>query len=225
MKSAFLLLLLVVLPLYGSGKPLTRKGKDGLLYVWIPPGSYVTGCLPADAQCMGLERRRQKVVIPHGFWISQTEVPQAAYQRVMHADPSHYPGPNLPEDSVSWPDAVAYCARVGMRLPSESEWEYAAYGGDNRPPQFPLATIAWYDPNSEDQTHPVATRLPNGYGLFDMLGNVWEWVQDPGIERGEHYLKGGSFYNSARDLRVAGRLSAPADLRHRDIGFRCAASQ
>ena len=70
----------------------------------------------------------------------------------------------------------------------------------------------------------MGTKLANGYGLSDMLGNVWEWVQDAGKEPGEHILKGGSFYNSARDVRVSGRLSAPPDLRHRDLGFRCASS-
>jgi len=109
-----------------------------------------------------------------------------------------------------------------MRLPTESEWEYAVYGGAAELPKVPLISLAWYDPNSNDSTHPVATKLPNGYGLWDMLGNVWEWVQDAGKESGEHILKGGSFYNTARDLRVSGRLSAPPDLRHRDIGFRCA---
>lgn len=94
----------------------------------------------------------------------------------------------------------------------------------------PAATIqaacqeTTYDANSNDSTHPVAAKLPNGYGLSDTLGNVWEWVQDAGKQPGEHILKGGSFYNIARDIRVSGRLSAPVDLRHRDLGFRCAAS-
>lgn len=208
----------------GAGSLPRRMGRDGLTYVRIPPGSYFTGCLPGDAQCMGLERRRAKIVLASTFWIGRTEVTQAAYRRVMHTDPSRYPGATRPVDSVGWTDATEYCRRIGMRLPTESEWEYAAYGGTSALPQKPLADLAWYDPNSNDETHPVATKLSNGYGLFDMLGNVWEWVQDPGIEPGEHILKGGSFYNIARDLRIAGRLSAPPDLRHRDIGFRCASS-
>jgi formylglycine-generating enzyme len=224
LRALLALIFLASLPLDAAGLP-SRKGRDGLNYIRIPPGSYMTGCLPQDMNCMGLERRRAKIVLASSFWIGQTEVTQAAYQRVMHADPSRYPGASRPADSVDWTNAAEYCNRIGMRLPSESEWEYAAYGGTSALPRLPLAEIAWYDPNSNDQTHPVATKRPNGYGLFDMLGNLWEWVQDPGIERGEHYLKGGSFYNSARDLRVAGRLSAPPTLNHRDIGFRCASSQ
>ena len=202
------------------------KGNPGdrLVYVWIPPGSYFTGCVPGDQLCYGRERKRRKIAIAHGFWIGQTEVTQAAYSRVMGADPSLYHGSDLPVDSVSWPQAATYCRRVGMRLPTESEWEYAAYGGSAHLPRRPLASLAWYDPNSDNRTHPVATKLPNKYGLYDMLGNVWEWVQTAGFPAGEKILKGGSFYNSARDVRISNRLSAPPDLHHRDIGFRCAVS-
>ena len=78
--------------------------RDGLTYQWIPPGSYVTGCLPGDTQCYGLERRREKVVVAAGFWIGRTEVTQTAYMRVMHADPSYYNGADLPADFLnsSW---------------------------------------------------------------------------------------------------------------------------
>jgi sulfatase modifying factor 1 len=203
----------------GSSK---MNPRDGLTYRWITPGSYMTGCLPGDTECYGLERHREKITIAHGFWIGRTEVTQAAYMRVMDAAPSRYKGADRPVDSVGWNDATAYCSRVGMRLPTESEWEYAAYGGIAELPKEPLGSRAWYDANSKDSTHPVAAKLPNGYGLSDMLGNVWEWVQDAGREPGAHILKGGSFYNIARDVRVSGRLSAPPDLRHRDIGFRCA---
>jgi formylglycine-generating enzyme required for sulfatase activity len=198
--------------------------RDGLSYQWIPSGSYLTGCLPSDTECYGLERHREKITIAQGFWIGRTEVTQAAYMRVMDAAPSRYKGADRPVDSVGWSDATAYCSRIGMRLPTESEWEYAAYGGIAELPKRPLGSLAWYDANSNDSTHRVATRLPNSYGLWDMLGNVWEWVQDAGRGPGERILKGGSFYNIARDVRVSGRMSAPPELRHRDLGFRCAAS-
>jgi len=203
------------------------NSKDGLTYIWISPGTYWAGCLPGDAQCIGWERKRAEVRIAKGFWIGQTEVTQAAYKKVMNAGPSYYHGANLPVDRVGWSDATAYCSRIGMRLPTESEWEYAAYGGTTELPKESVDSIAWYDPNSNDTTHPVGTKLPNGFGLFDMLGNVWEWVADVGtIDVGgaipkARVLKGGSFYNPAREIRVADRLGAPIDLRHRDVGFRC----
>ena len=183
----------------------------------------MTGCLPDDRQCYGLERHSATIAVS-GFWIGETEVTQTAYRRVIGADPSRYKGPNHPVDSVGWPDATEYCRRIGMRLPTESEWEYAAYGGTAELPKEPIGSIAWYDANSNDSTHPIATKQPNAFGLSDMLGNVWEWVQDAGFGPGEHLLKGGSFYNIPRDVRVANRLSAPPDLRHRDLGFRCASS-
>lgn len=220
---AIVLVLTTVLHAASGGSPKVNL-HDGLAYQWIPPGSYFTGCLPQDKECYGLERHREKIVVASGFWIGRTEVTQAAYMRIMNADPSYYKGADLPADRIGWTDATSYCSRIDMRLPTESEWEYAAYGGSAELPKAPLASLAWYDPNSNDSTHPVGTKLANGYGLSDMLGNVWEWVQDAGKEPGEHILKGGSFYNSARDVRVSGRLSAPPDLRHRDLGFRCASS-
>jgi formylglycine-generating enzyme len=221
--SVIVAALTAVLPAAPGGSSKLNP-RDGLTYQWIPPGSYFTGCLPGDTECYGLEQHWEKIVVANGFWIGRTEVTQAAYMRVMSADPSYYKGADLPADRVGWTDATTYCSRIGMRLPTESEWEYAAYGGTAELPKEPLVSLAWYDPNSNDSTHPVATKLPNGYGLWDMLGNVWEWVQDAGKEPGEHILKGGSFYNTSRDVRVSGRLSAPPDLRHGDIGFRCASS-
>jgi formylglycine-generating enzyme required for sulfatase activity len=222
-----LLIIVVVLATVLCAAPVSpsrMNPRDGLTYQWIPPGSYYTGCLPSDTECYGLERHRKKITIAHGFWIGRTEVTQAAYKRVMEANPSHYKGGDMPVDSVGWTDATTYCTRISMRLPTESEWEWAAYGGSAELPKQPLGAIAWYDANSDGSTHPVATKSANSYGLWDMLGNVWEWVQDAGRGPGEHVLKGGSFYNIPRDVRVSGRMSAPPDLRHRDLGFRCASS-
>lgn len=199
--------------------------QDGLTYVWLPAGSYTTGCLADDTACTGDERKKAAVTIAEGFWISETEVTQAAYKKVMNAEPSYYQGSRLPVERVSWIEADTYCQRIGMRLPTESEWEYAAYGGVEHLSTLPsLSASAWYSPNSDDQTHPVHEKEANEFGLYDMLGNVWEWVSDYGTTSDGHVVKGGSFYSLPGEVRVADRQSAPAKLQHRDIGFRCAAN-
>ena len=195
---------------------------DGLVYIWVKPGSFFTGCDPKDEECMGRERPRREITLDKGFWIGRTEVTQRAFQKVMGQNPSRYQGADLPVEQVDWNSAQSYCRAIGMRLPTESEWEFAAFGGNPAPRYGPLNEIAWFDGNSGDITHPVGTKRPNNYGLFDMLGNVWEWVEDQsdmGPQR--RIMKGGSFYNISRDLRVPNRETPPDDIRHRNIGFRC----
>jgi sulfatase modifying factor 1 len=109
-----------------------------------------------------------------------------------------------------------------MRLPAEAEWEYAARGGTTGARYALLDSVAWYDANSKDQTHPVAEKKANAFGLFDMLGNVWEWVQESyNADPKKRILRGGSFYNLARDLRVSNRLWAFPETDHRNMGVRC----
>ena len=202
-----------------------RKGKDGLHYVWIPPGVFAIGCSPGHAECFGWESTSHPVRIDKGFWIGQTEVTQAAYLTVTRKNPSRYRGPNLPVDQVSWSNAKSYCDAIGMRLPTEREWEYAARGRSAGARYDSLDSIAWYDANSGDRTHEAALKKPNAFGLYDMLGNVWEWVQDAyEADPEQRILRGGSFYNVARDLRVSNRLWAPAATAHRNMGFRCASN-
>lgn len=198
--------------------------RDGLKIVWIAPGSYTTGCTDFDHECMGggRERPKQKVIIDRGFWMGKTEVTQAAFQKITGTNPSRYLGPKHPVEQVDWLSAQSYCHSVSMRLPTESEWEFAASGTASGPRYGPLDAISWYDPNSNDSTHDVGLKQPNSYGLYDMLGNVWEWVEDqPPLDPTRKIMKGGSFYNIARDLRVANREMPVVDLRHRNVGFRC----
>jgi formylglycine-generating enzyme required for sulfatase activity len=229
LRAATLLLVISLASIWRLSDHATIYSKinpcDRLTYIWIPPGAYFTGCDPQDKECIGWERPRHKILIEKGFWIGQTEVTQAAYQSVMGSNPSRYKGPNRPAEQVDWYSATTYCHRVGMRLPIESEWEYAALGGVQSPRYGPLGEIAWYDGNSNDMTHDVAQKQPSPYGLFDMLGNAWEWVEDVcTCDPKRRIMKGGSFYNISRDLRASNRETPLDTLQHRNIGFRCVAN-
>jgi formylglycine-generating enzyme required for sulfatase activity len=201
--------------------------------VWIPPGEFV----------MGLEGSSNKT--PHkvyldGFFIDKFEVVQKDYKRLRGANPSKFTGENHPVDQANWYEARGYCAKAGKRLATEAEWEKAARGGTSSfyfwggdmDPEY-----AWFDDNSEDQTHPVGTRQPNAYGVYDTSGNVWEWVADwyekkyyerspaknpRGPETGEEKgLRGGSWYSSERHLTPATRYWSDPYVRNSNFGFRC----
>lgn len=207
-----------------AASPKTRHDStDGLIYVWIPPGSYQMGCSAGDRECFTWEMPARQMKIERGFWIGQTEVTQRAYEKVMGTNPSRYRGADRPADQISWFQARKYCGAVGMRLPTEAEWEYAARAGDGRARYGGIESIAWYDGNSGGQSHAVASKQPNGFGLYDMLGNMWEWVEDDfSAQPGKKILRGGSFYNLARDVRVSNRLWASPETNHRNMGVRCA---
>jgi hypothetical protein len=173
--------------------------KDGLTYVWIPPSKTV-----------------------NGFWLSQTLVTQAAYERVMGNNPSYFKGDQLPVESVTWFEADAYCKAVGGRLPSEAEWEHAARGGMTGGLFFGAADkIAWHIGNSGGETHPVAEKDPNSYGLYDMLGNVWEWTANwYDDEDREKVLMGGSWNLDPRAVTNNGSGLEPGSWSY-VVGFRC----
>jgi formylglycine-generating enzyme required for sulfatase activity len=205
-----------------TAQPVTKLNpRDGLVYVWIAPGSFMMGCSFGDKECFDWEDKPHPVTVGKGFWIGQTEVTQEAYKLVTGTNPSLYKGANLPVDQIGWDDARKYCEAVSMRLPSEQEWEYAARGGSAAPRYGEIVAIAWYDSNSGDQTHEVGRKQPNAYGLFDMIGNMWEWV-NASYGSDKKILRGGSFFNLPRDLRVSNRLWATPDTRHRNMGIRCA---
>jgi formylglycine-generating enzyme required for sulfatase activity len=211
--------------------------KDGLTYVWIPPGKFQMGCSLGDTECIAKERPSHTVTITKGFWLGQTEVTQAAYQRVTGKDPSHFKGAKLPVETVTWADAASYCRAVSMRLPTEAEWEYAARGKSDNGRYGELGEIAWYTGNAGRRTHEVGLKQPNAYGLYDMLGNVMEWVADwyaeyeldpqtdpSGPSAGDaHVLRGGSPIDvTPAWARASSRIKVTWKDPSEFAGFRCA---
>jgi formylglycine-generating enzyme required for sulfatase activity len=199
--------------------------KDGLTYVWIPPGKFMMGCSPGDTTCDDDEKPAHEVTIEKGFWIGQTLVTQAAYQKVTGENPSSFHSSDqLPVDKVNWGDAYDYCKDVGMRIPGETEWEYAARA-NNPAARYDqnLDAIAWYNDNSFGHPHPVAEKEPNAWGLYDMLGNMWEWTSDPYKREDPVYvaLRGGSWITHDRAMRVSIRAFDDARDGRRFTSFRC----
>ncbi len=222
--------------------------KDGLKYVWIPPGTFEMGCSPTDNECYSDEKPAHRVTLSEGFWMGQTEVTVGAYKRFaasprrqMPVAPSFNSGwasDNQPVVKVSWDDAQAFCGWAGGRLPTEAEWEYAARAGSTEARYGPLDDVAWYDKNSGDAAHDVGQKRPNAWGLYDTLGNVWEWVSDwydgkyyqnsperdpQGPASGQsRVLRGGSWnYVFPRNVRVSLRGRLAPDNRDGYLGFRC----
>jgi len=195
----------------------------------------------------GGERGRESDEMQHivkvgAFKMDATEVTQGQYDSVMGTNPSNFSacGDDCPVEGVSWEEADNYCLRLGKRLPTEAEWEWAARGGSTTAWWWgstgnEVDRYAWYDGNSGDSTHPVGQKEANGFGLYDMAGNVAEWTSDwYGVYPSEvqwwpigpssgtaHVLRGGGVSSSVLTLRSARRSSALPGVRARDLGFRC----
>jgi formylglycine-generating enzyme required for sulfatase activity len=214
--------------------------------------------IPAGSFCMGSEKGKpdeqpvHRVTFTDGFYMGKYEVTQAQWQKVMGNNPSNFKGDgNLPVEDVSWVDAQDFVEKLNRlndgfkyRLPSEAEWEYACRAGttgdgDTRE----LEGIAWYRKNSAQQTHPVGSKKPNTFGLYDMYGNVWEWCQDwyhdsyvgahqdgtarlsAGSDAPEEYraIRGESWFATPNDLRPTLRGLSTPEIRNLTFGFRVVA--
>jgi TonB family protein len=197
---------------------------DGQIYVWIPPGEFMMGCSKGDLECSNNEKPPHSQQVFRGFWLGRTEVTQAAYQRVTHGNPSVHKGDLLPVDSVTWNDAANYCSAIGGRLPEEYEWEYAARGRAGITPARygSLDSIAWHLGNSGGENQPVARKQPNAFGLYDMLGNVREWIEDSYEGTALKIVRGGARSAGPSSARASYRNKAQPTLRNDDKGFRCA---
>jgi formylglycine-generating enzyme required for sulfatase activity len=197
------------------------NAKDGLTYVWIPAGSFTMGCSPGDSACLDDEKPPHAEQIANGFWLGRTEVTQAAWAKVKGPpNPSRFKGDQMPAESIDWTQAASYCKDIGGRLPTGKEWEYAARAGAPGPRYGLLNDVAWYFVNSGRTTHPVGLKQANAYGLYDMLGNVWEWTADD-YPTGGKVVRGGSWNDNSSGVRASFRNGSEPATRGSTIGFRC----
>ena len=212
--------------------------------VVIPAGSFEMGSSDGASD----EGPVHRVDIARPFALGKYEVTQGEWRALMGNNPSDFKdcGDRCPVENVSWEDAQSFVQRLNertgkrYRLPSEAEWEYACRGGgqDTYCGGEDVDALGWYDKNSGGQAHPVGQKQANGYGLYDMSGNVWEWTEEcyhdsyagaPGDgsawtegDCGRRVLRGGSWNYFADDLRAAYRIVYVPGIRLGNVGFRVA---
>ena len=214
-------------------------------YSWIPSGS-LTVWVPYANEARLVEMQE-------GFWMGQHLVTQEAYSSVMGLNPSHIDDgegffrESLPVNNVSWLDAVSFCKAMTnlgkrhdhlpkgyeYRLPSEVEWEYACRAGSATDYYFgddpaELLRHAWFKENSKKQIHPVGLKQPNPWGLYDLYGNIREWVGNSFVntllgdsEQDEFRIsRGGGYMKSAAECKSSSRSTNSLYHRFRNLGFR-----
>jgi formylglycine-generating enzyme required for sulfatase activity len=186
-RVGFLVALSAVAQSPNASKPAAGGAKNPIQmeFVKIAPGEFMMGCVEGDKDCLEDEVPTHKVRLTKAFELGKYEVTQAQWEATMGSNPSETKGPNNPVDSVDKDDIHAFLDKLNAqndgykyRLPTEAEWEYAARAGAPDPPRASLGDYAWFADNSDDESHPVGLKKPNAWGLYDMLGNVREWVDD-----------------------------------------------
>jgi formylglycine-generating enzyme required for sulfatase activity len=222
-------------------------------FIAIRPGTFLMGGEDASGNSVP----PSLVHIETGFEMQSTLVTQLQWWNMMHSNPSTFSGPgycpnsyieregvgicaDFPVELVSWYDAQEFLKRwtaqdpkYNYRLPTEAEWEYAARAGTTTIYSFgddvkQLGLYGWYDENSNNQTHAVASKRPNPWGLYDMHGNVWEWVEDQSSRRDPigmgwrsgRVVRGGNYFLHAQFLRSDWRRVASPRKSYGNVGFR-----
>jgi formylglycine-generating enzyme required for sulfatase activity len=231
----------------------------GMKLVLIPKGTFMMGS-PKSEEGRQKDETQHEVTISKDYYLGVTEVTQGQYQKVMGKNPSYFKkriiresdSSMYPVEAVSWEDAVEFCKKLSelpeekkagrvYRLPTEAEWEYACRSGSKSAYSFgesskSLGDYAWFDGNSNGQTHPAGENKANAWSLYDMHGNVWEWcsdwygdypngaVSDPvGPPGGSlRVFRGSGWFIEAARCRSALRYGSAPDNRFNFIGFRVA---
>ncbi len=219
-----------------------------MAFVLIPAGSFAMGA--SEYVGDGDESPVHRVTISRPYYLGKYEVTQAQWQAAMGENPSHVRGPQLPVESVTWHDCQRFLGRLAEKtgrtfaLPTEAQWEYACRAGTTTSWSFGADDTlagdhAWFRANSGGVTHPVGTKAPNAWGLYDMHGNVGEWcadyylkhayadgdVTDPQQARAapdsSPVWRGGAWGDGTDYLRSSYRNVNGPDNPHAGIGLRC----
>jgi formylglycine-generating enzyme required for sulfatase activity len=223
----------------------TFKNSIGMSFVWIDPRRFRMG---DEESSFDAEKPSHTVVLSEGYYLQTTEVTQAQWEAVMGGNPSAFKAADRPVENVSWEDAVEFLKRLNLkeqgapyRLPTEAEWECACRAGGLEPKNPKDANaVAWWEKNSGGESHQVGQKKANAWGLFDVQGNVDEWLADrydpkqyvvgarvdpQGSGDGEaRAVRGGSWSSSAESLGCANRAGRQPGYRNSNLGFRCARS-
>ena len=251
LSSVFARVDIVIATPYGSNRATMPAALDqfAMEFISVIPGDFMMGCSDDDTDCEPNEKPVHSVHIESTFEIGRYEVTQAQWESVMGANPSRFKDAGLPVESVSWNEVNAFIRKLNerqdgyqYRLPTEPEWEYAARGGTTGGYWGPDA-MDWYEPNDfwelgsvpRQATRAVGRKQPNPWGLYDTLGNVWEWTQTPwvnGYSRSPEpdasdrepgrVLRGGACYNGRTKCatRVSQRIGNGESQRNIQMGFR-----
>ncbi|MEY4942543.1 MAG: hypothetical protein RL254_724, partial [Planctomycetota bacterium] len=214
----------------------------------VPPGIFTMGCTASNQYgCNANENPTHSVTLTQAFYLGRYEVTQGQWVARMGSNPSYFVGQSdsasRPVEQVSWNTIQGYLSATGMRLPSEAEWEYACRAGtttafnNGSSDDATVGTIAWYSSNSGNQTHAVGGKAANALGLYDMSGNVSEWVNDSygqyssgaqtnplgPVSGSSRVFRGGSWNYSTGSVRSSGRAADTlVSMGNFDIGFRVA---
>ena len=217
--------------------------------VFVQGGTFTMGCTDEQgSDCYKNEKPAHQVTLSD-YYIGKYEVTQGLWKTVMGSNPSSFIncGDDCPVENVSWEECIEFISKLNQltgkrfRLPTEAEWEYAARGGSKASYQTKyagsnaLGEVAWYNGNSNSQTHTVGTKKPNALGIYDMSGNVWEWCNDwygdyssggvtnpKGAATGSYrVIRGGSWDYIGYNYRVSDRnISGNPSLSKSDGGIR-----
>jgi tRNA A-37 threonylcarbamoyl transferase component Bud32 len=234
---------------YGIWSDLDLGGGAVQRFRFVPPGKYLRGSPDKEVGRKSDEVRTQ-ITISKAFWLAEDECTQALWVAVMGSNPSRELGNRLPVQRISWDDSQSFLTKLSknnrthppVRLPTESEWEYACRAGSTgpyasaAPGDVSIDKIGWYAGNTHGETEEVKLRFPNPLGLYDMCGNVWEWCQDGyssystalvvdpiGGGSEQRVVRGGSWGDSAAVCRAANRASLRPGVRSVYVGVRLAA--